>query len=108
MKISDKVESILKNSHAARNSDKELLILYMQQFGLELGSKQVDLFRKMPSVETIRRTRQVLQEHGKYPADEKVEEERYKKYVQVRHGILDESPEKLLESQGYKVREWGE
>lgn len=87
MKISDQVEGILRVSQAARNSDKELLIIYMAKFGLGLTKEQEDKFRKMPSVETIRRTRQALQEHGKYPADPEVEEQRFEKYRRVKQNI---------------------
>lgn len=85
MKISDQVEAILKASHAARNSDRELLIIYMQKFGLELSDKQQALFRKMPSTETIRRTRQALQEQGKYPADEAVDNARFEKFRKMKY-----------------------
>lgn len=108
MKILEQVENIMKFSHAARNSDKELLVIYMQKFGLDLTPRQVELFKKMPSVETIRRSRQIIQEQGKYPADPAVDEARFKKYQEVKYNIKQEEPEKLLEAQGYKVLEWGE
>ena len=108
MKISERVENILKASVAARNSDKELLIIYMQKSGMELTPKQIELFKEMPAMETIRRVRQNLQEQGKYPASQKVEEARYKKYQQVKQNISYQEPEKLLEAQGYKILEWGE
>lgn len=87
MKISDQVEAILKYSRAARNSDRELLIIYMQKYGMELTDKQIELFRKMPSTETIRRTRQSLQEKGLYPADQVVDEARFQKFKKVREEI---------------------
>lgn len=108
MKIGEQVENILKASHAARNSDKELLILYMQKFGMALTSEQVALFRKMPSVETIRRTRQQLQEQGKYEADESVNEARYKKYTETRGSLNHKKPEEILETMGYTVLPWGQ
>lgn len=36
MKTSFRVENILQASRAARNSDKELLIIYMQKSGMNL------------------------------------------------------------------------
>lgn len=108
MRISEQVEGILRVSRAARNSDRELLLIYFQKFGMDLSPRQIELFRQMPSTETIRRTRQSLQEKGKYPADQAVEEARFEKYKAVKQGIGYETPEALLEQQGYTVLEWGE
>lgn len=108
MKILDQVENILKASHAARNSDKELLIIYMMKFGMGLTSRQIELFKKMPSVETIRRSRQIIQEQGKYPADPEVDKARFEKYKQVKDGIHYVEPEELLEKQGIRVLPWGQ
>lgn len=108
MNIAQKVESILKHDKGSRNSDKRLLIIFLQKAGMELTDKQIELFKKMPSTETIRRTRQQLQEQGKYPADEAVDQERYEKFKQVRQEINIADPEQLLEQQGYKIKEWGE
>jgi hypothetical protein len=108
MKVQDQVENILKVSGKARNSDRELLIIYMQKFGLELTERQEAKLRDMPAFETIRRVRQKLQEEGKYPASKEVEEARYNKYKNVKHNIQYENPEVLLEQQGYKVLPWGQ
>lgn len=108
MKTSERVENILKASHKARNSDIELLIIYMQKSGMELTPKQIEIFRKLPAMETITRIRRNLQEQGKYPADPKIEEERFKKFQAVKNSIHYEDPEKLLESKGYKVLPWGQ
>lgn len=108
MKISQQVENILKVSREARNSDKELLIIYMQKFGMNLSEEQKDTFRNMPSTETIRRTRQQLQQECKYPADESVDQARFDKFKEVKQNIKYESPESLLEAQGYKVLPFGE
>lgn len=107
MKISQQVENILKVSTQARNSDKELIILYMQKFGMELSDKQIKKFREMPSTETIRRVRQQLQEQGKYPASPEVDKARFEKYKEVKANIKSGSTEELLEGQGYKVLPWG-
>lgn len=53
MKTSDRVEYILQASKSARNSDKELLIIYMQKSGMNLSPQQIEVFRDMPSAETI-------------------------------------------------------
>lgn len=108
MRIVDRVSNILSVSRAARNSDRELLIIFMQKMGMELTDRQIDIFRKMPSTETIRRTRQSLQERGLYPADQKVNEARYNKFKEMRGAAGITDPEKILENQGYRVRPWGE
>lgn len=103
MKILDQVTNILKASHKARNSDVELLLIYFQKFGMNLTPEQEATFRKMPSVETIRRTRQAIQERGDYRADEAVEEARYQQFKDVKQNIQSESPEALLEKRGYRL-----
>lgn len=108
MKVTDQVENILRVSQKARNSDKELMIIYMQKFGMELSEKQIDLFRQMPAFETIRRIRQKLQEEGKYPASKEVDNARFEKYKQVRGEIGVGDPEQLLEAKGYRVIPFGE
>lgn len=107
MTETQRVENILRVSQAARNSDRELLIIYMQKFGLNLSDEQVKKMREMPAFETIRRIRQKLQEQGKYPADKEVEDARYAKYKQVKHNIKHEDPEQLLASNGIRVLPWG-
>lgn len=98
--ITQRVENILKASKLARNSDKELLVIYMQKSGMDLDQRQIAIFRDMPSSETIRRIRQKLQENGKYSADPEVEEARYKKYKEMRGSIGIATPretERVLE-----------
>lgn len=105
MKISQRVENIMKVSHAARNSDTALLILYMQKSGMELTPKQIEIFKKLPSMETITRVRRQLQERGMYEADERVNEERFKKFKTVKQDITHASADELLAPQGYKIAE---
>jgi hypothetical protein len=101
MKISERVENILRASHAARNSDTELLIIYMQKSGLELTPKQIEKFKDLPSMETITRVRRQLQEQGKYEADEVVKEARYEKFKQAREEHSD--PYAYLNKLGYRI-----
>lgn len=103
MNITQRVENILKVSQPARDSDKELILIYMQKSGMDLSPQQMQTFKKMPSTETIRRVRQQLQMQGKYPASEEVEEARYKKYTEVKQDIQNETAEEALDRQGYKV-----
>ena len=108
MNISQRVENILKVSKQARNSDKELLVIYMQKSGMELTPEQVAIFKEMPSTETVRRIRQKLQEQGKYPADEAVDNARFEKYQAMKYGDREADPEKYLEAQGIRVLPWGQ
>lgn len=87
MNISERVENILKAVPATRSSDKELLIVYMQKAGMDLTPSQIALFKDLPSMETIRRIRQKLQEDGKYPASKEVEDQRFEKYKQTKGAI---------------------
>lgn len=105
MNITQRVENILRVSRDARNSDTELLIIYMQKSGMELTDRQIAKFRDLPSMETIRRVRQKIQEHGKYPADDSVNEARFRKFKQVKQNITYDDPEKLLEARGYRIVE---
>lgn len=75
---------------------------------MNLSPKQEEIFRGMPSMETIRRSRQQIQSEGKYPASKEVEKERYIKQLAMRQNIREEDPEKLLEARGYRVLPYGE
>ena len=108
MNITDRVEAILKHDQQSRNSDKRLLVVYMQKAGMELTPKQIEIFKQMPSMETIRRIRQKLQEEGRYPASEAVDKARFDKYQKVKYGVNSETPEALLESKGYRILPFGE
>lgn len=93
MTITQRVESILKHSKEARNSDIELQIIYMQKSGLNLTSEQQQAFRDMDNLWTVRRERQKLQEQGKYEADAQVKTERKHKAMVVQQNAPRASPE---------------
>ena len=108
MTVHDRIENILRVSHKARNSDLELWLIYAKKSGLNLTREQEEVLRDMPIFETIRRSRQKIQEQGKYLADKEVEEARYNKFKEVRRDIkFVKEPEQLLESSGYRIKEWG-
>lgn len=109
MGVTEQVENILKASPAARNSDKELFIIYMQKFGLDLDARQVQKFRDMPSLETLRRVRQKIQEGGKYKANKNIEESRKFKSYQMQQQAPSFSAEGLEKTlNGQVVLPWGE
>lgn len=76
-KISIEVENHLKYSREARNSDKELHIRMLEQYGVCLTEHQKHLFKAMPSMETITRIRRKFQEKGQYPADQVIADDRH-------------------------------
>lgn len=95
MGIADNVRRILATNVAARNSDRELLIAYMDLCNMNLSSVQKDKFRSMPSMETIRRTRQALQANGLYLASPKIAKERKFKAMTVQQRVPTTKPDKI-------------
>lgn len=83
MKISNLVEKILSESQDARDSDKVLMLKVMEHYGLYLSPHQQQVYKDMPSTETVRRVRQKLQEGGKYQADPRVAKERHYKGMRM-------------------------
>lgn len=105
MTTAQRVEYILKASHKARNSDKELIKIYLYKAGLELTPAQIDKLMSLPSFETITRVRRKLQEQGKYPASEEVNEARYNKFKSITNNMATaDAPqaEQILENLGLK------
>lgn len=79
MTIHDKVEHLLKNKPALRDSDKKLLISVWAIEGLGLSDTQIQRFmEKCSTAESITRARRHLSE--KYPPSKEVDEARHEKY----------------------------
>lgn len=95
MTVTQRVENILKVSREARNSDVELLIIYMQKAGMDLTPHQIQVFKGLPTMETIRRIRQKLQEQGKYEADEQVKGTRRVKSMEMQQNAPQAKPERI-------------
>lgn len=110
MTVKERIRAILSASRAARNSDLELWIIYANKSGMELTERQIKVLRDMPSMETLRRTRQVIQNtEGTLRPDPEIDKARFAKYKEMKQvGAWSGDPEKSLESLGYKVREWGD
>lgn len=120
MTTTERIKNILRASHAARNDHFELWLIYARKSGLSLSDEQLRVIERMPAFETIRRTCQKIQREGReyeevhhgqkspYTADLKTNDARFEKFKQVRQNIQSEDPEKLLESQGYKILPFGE
>lgn len=94
-KVTNTVRSILARSRMARNSDRHLLLEFMQVSGMELTPKQQELFLSLPSLESVRRVRQKLQETGNYPADAKIATERSFKQMQMQQVTPNAKPETI-------------
>jgi hypothetical protein len=75
-----------------RDSDKELLIQYMQRIlGMNLNAAQIELIRTV-NFESIRRSRQRLQENGKYWGSPEVMQRRRIKSYEIQQVAPKESP----------------
>lgn len=78
-------ERALQRYPETRNDDKKLILAvwYLQNPDYERDFRKFFQYKAI-SPETIRRTRQKLQEQGLYPATEEVEEKRYDLFKQAR------------------------
>ncbi|MCX7951041.1 MAG: hypothetical protein N2594_03735 [Clostridiales bacterium] len=73
--VKNQVEFILNNYPETRNDDKRLTAYVLKEF-YKVNSID-DIYKpEVPSLESIRRCRQKLQEQGKYQATEKVQKRR--------------------------------
>lgn len=95
MTVTQQVRNLLAYSKDARNSDKELYILYLQRAGMQLTEQQVNLLKELPSLETIRRVRQKIQESGEHRADEPVRKARHYKSLEVQQNVPQAKPERI-------------
>jgi hypothetical protein len=71
--VTERVASLLKEDKSLRDDDRKLWITYLDRYyslSRILGSEAFENFKmileKCPSYETVRRSRQKLQESGKY------------------------------------------
>ena len=97
MKLNNTIEHVLTNYPEARDSDRYLILKVWEAYGLYLSESQKDKFMGCPSTESIRRTRQKLQERGKYKASERVSRHRRIKSYVVQQNAPIASPEHLGE-----------
>jgi hypothetical protein len=94
-KVAATLHKVLANSKLARNSDRWAILEVWEEWGLYLDSEQVGLFMSLPSVESIRRTRQKMQEQGLYPADKKVQVERGFKAMSMQQRAPSATPDNI-------------
>lgn len=106
MRMSKAVENSLRDNEATRSSDKLLTIEVWDIFGLHLSEAQRAVFLKLPTTETIRRTRQAIQAKGKYPASEKVRNRRKIKGQEIQQAIPKTKPknvDKLIDNRLFDI-----
>jgi hypothetical protein len=87
------VARILATDYKSRNDDKRLMLRVWQEEGLGLTDRQREMFMsdKISSPETIRRTRQKLQEEGKFKAAKEVFNARRLLADQTKYTIVQET-----------------
>ena len=95
MNVTQQVESILRHSDRARNSDRELLLIFMQKSGMDLSEAQIATFRDMPELWTVRRLRQKFQEDGLFLPSEAVGRARRLKSYAVQQNAPNAKPETM-------------
>lgn len=82
------VEHILRDSPAARMSDKRLLVEFWLTSGMGLTQQQIELFADLPSPEAITRARRKFQERGEYLPPEQIHQERHERAEQVKQEMI--------------------
>lgn len=82
-KMYDRVYQRLRDNPQCRNSDRQLMLEIWEGEGLYLSATQKAKFMEVSSPETIRRTRQKVQEDGYFPADAKVKQYRQENESEV-------------------------
>lgn len=93
-KVETKVEALLRSSQTYRDSDKELIIAYLQLLGANLSVEQERVLKQV-SFESIRRVRQKFQERGQYlPSPAVAKQRRLKSYI-VQQNAPTANPEHL-------------
>ena len=110
--ISRVVEMCLRDYPETRDSDRKLLVKVWEHCGFYLSEAQRYKFFGIASPESIRRTRQKIQESGKYPASERVSKSRRLKSLIVQQNIHTIKPEKTdnvleLDVKPIRKTQWG-
>jgi len=85
------VKEILASYPETRSDDKKLILKVWEAQGLILTPEQKNLFKTCFSTETIRRTRQKIQEEGQFEATDEVKHARKKKEKEM-HAFFAKKP----------------
>ena len=90
LNVIDKVENILKTNHWCRSSDIYLLYEYYKTYhAVDHDTPFRDVLKMIkyshaPSFESIRRSRQKIQEGGKYQSNDRVGEARRELQLEIK------------------------
>ena len=90
MKILNKVLRCLQQDPATRNSDRLLMLQVWDIEGLGLSDSQKERFMHVSSPESIRRTRQKIQQNGQYTATDTVKRNRKELEHQYKSQVIDD------------------
>lgn len=103
------VRSILSENKLARDSDSELEIQVLIRMGFNPTPRQIDIF-KSTSLESIRRTRQKLQERGEFLPSPEVAKQRKLKSMIMQQNAPIARPERIerLVNEQPKPLPWGQ
>lgn len=93
-KISKITESVLRDDEKSRNSDKRLQFLVLERMGFRFTREQMQIWGSV-SLESIRRTRQKLQENGQYVASDNIKSERNYRAAQVQQTVKTTKPKDI-------------
>lgn len=102
------IEWVLSNFPETRDSDKELMIRILDYKDAKLSDRQREIIRGL-NFESIRRTRQKIQEAGRFLPSKRISRGRKLKGMIVQQNIPKTKPENvqnLLEQRS--ILDWGE
>jgi len=93
--VADKVEHILERYPFTRDCDIDLIgVVYVKCYGISRDEPLKEVLNKikngyLPAFESIRRSRQKIQESGKYPASEKIAKLRAKNEKEIQKDLFN-------------------
>lgn len=83
-----KTEQALKMFPETRDNDLLLMLKVWDREGFNLSDRQKEKFLSgLTKPESIRRTRQKLQQQGLYPANQEVDDARFDKFVEMKNNM---------------------
>lgn len=90
MSLEQREIRLLSQNEIYRSKDRELILAIWEQEGLVLTEEQKRKFLKVSSPESIRRTRQKIQERGQYLPDANTQKRRKALANQTRQIVREE------------------
>jgi hypothetical protein len=88
--VRQNVEAILSGSIKARNNDKHLMMIYWKVIdGIDFNKFQYEFAEKATSPESIRRSRQLIQEEGLFPPTVETAKKRRGREAEMKKAIIN-------------------